>query len=100
MSTIVADEATLRRVVAEEIGRVLKPALAALGDLRGSQGASSGDALMTGEEVAGLLRIDRRSLRRMIREGEIPKPITIGDRCLRWRRSAIEEWLRVKESRS
>ena len=50
------------------------------------------DALMTAKDVAGLLNVDIRTLRRLRHLGDVPKPITVG-RVLRWRRRDIARWL-------
>ena len=50
----------------------------------------------TAEEVADLLRIDKRVLFRSLREGrlkDIPEPIRLGDRILRWRVPSLLAWL-------
>jgi excisionase family DNA binding protein len=50
------------------------------------------DALLTAKDVAGLLNVDIRTLRRLRHLGDVPKPITVG-RVLRWRRRDLDRWL-------
>ena len=52
--------------------------------------------LLTREEVAALLRVDARTLRRLELEGEVPPAITIGG-SKRWRRTTMERWLAARE---
>jgi excisionase family DNA binding protein len=52
--------------------------------------------LLTADEVAGLLRVDPRTLREMRNAGEFPKPMKVG-RSLRWRRRTVERFLAEAE---
>jgi excisionase family DNA binding protein len=52
--------------------------------------------LLTADEVAGLLRVDPRTLREMRNAGEFPKPMKVG-RSLRWRRRTVERFLAESE---
>lgn len=51
-----------------------------------------GDSLLTVADLARLLRLDERTVRRRRRDGSIPAAIDIGG-SLRWRRSEIDAWL-------
>jgi predicted DNA-binding transcriptional regulator AlpA len=53
------------------------------------------EKLLTPTDLAALLQIDERSLRRMRNAGEVPEPIEIG-KLPRWRRAAIARWLEKK----
>ncbi len=97
MSVVITDEAVLRRLVAEELERVLRPVLDMLAHQGGAPGAHGGDTLMTRAEVAQTMRVDARTLRRLVLEGAIPPPIRIGERTQRWRRSTIQAFLKRKE---
>ena len=99
MTTVVADEAVLRRLLREELHRAIQPVMDALGQHGAGQAAGRDDTFMTAEEVAELLRIDRRTLRRLELEGDMPRPIVIADRTKRWRRCVIEKWLHNLEQR-
>lgn len=55
------------------------------------------EQLLTREEVAALLRVHVRTLRRMALEGVIPPPIRIGERVIRWRRETLTTWLNAKD---
>lgn len=48
--------------------------------------------LLTAREVAGMLKISLKTLRRRILRGEFPEPIKLrGSR--RWRREQVQTWL-------
>ena len=49
-------------------------------------------SLLTASEVAALLQVDVRTLRRMRHERAFPRPARVG-RSLRWKRSVVERWL-------
>ena len=49
--------------------------------------------LLTGVEVAALLRTTRRQVSVMVRRGQLPAPLQIAGLGLRWRRPSIEEYL-------
>jgi len=49
--------------------------------------------LLTASEVARLLRVDRRTVRRMAVAGEIPAPVAVSAKRSRWRRTDIDAWL-------
>ena len=100
MSIIVTDDAALRALVAEEVDRAVAPVLAAIARLEATRGAGGGDGLLTADEVVELLRVDRRTLRRMVLAGEVPAPITIGARTIRWRRRSLEAWLSKLERKA
>jgi excisionase family DNA binding protein len=95
VSTIVVDEAMLRSIVAEEVSKAIGPVVAAL--QKQKKGAHEG--FMSSSELASILNVDLRTLRRLREAGDIPAPIIIGDRMLRWPRSVIETWIRKKEQR-
>lgn len=49
--------------------------------------------IYTPEEVAGSFRIDPRQLKKMRAEGRGPKPLFISPNVVRYRASAVEEYL-------
>lgn len=49
--------------------------------------------LLNVERVAGLLGVHPRSVWRMAQTGEIPRPIRLGERVVRWRLSDLREHL-------
>ena len=49
-------------------------------------------------EVLALLSVSRSTLNRWIREGAFPRPVKLGKRAVRWRRSDIEGWLKELQS--
>lgn len=52
--------------------------------------------LLTADDIARLVRADVRTVRRWVREGELPAPIRIGG-ALRWRRATIDKWLEERQ---
>ena len=85
----VLDEDTLRRILGEELDARLDRIRAA------TVPATANDApgLLTREQLAERLQLDVRTLRRLEREGAVPRPVRIGDRIARWRRADIDTWL-------
>ena len=100
MNVVVTDEATLRSLVAEEVKRALQPVLDALAHQRPTQGTNGAEPLLTRNDLLKLLKIDIRTLRRMVRAGEVPPPIILANRTHRWRRSTVESFLSKKEQRA
>ena len=49
--------------------------------------------LLTAKEVAGLLRVSPRHVDNLVKAGAMVAPVRLG-RCVRWRRDAVEEWIR------
>lgn len=49
--------------------------------------------LLTVEEVARLLDVSTRHLRRLADRNEFPQPIRLGG-CVRWHRAAVEQFLK------
>ncbi|TNE92530.1 MAG: DNA-binding protein [Deltaproteobacteria bacterium] len=52
--------------------------------------------LLTAEEVAQILRVKTRTVYDLVRNHELPA-LRLGDRCLRFRPSAIEAWLDARQ---
>ncbi|XZE20284.1 helix-turn-helix transcriptional regulator [Pirellulaceae bacterium SH449] len=48
--------------------------------------------LITIQEVASLLRLSVRSVRRLISRGDLSEPLKIG-RSVRWKKRTIQEWI-------
>jgi predicted DNA-binding transcriptional regulator AlpA len=86
----ILDEATARRLLGELLDEKLTPIIVAI-----EHTARPADAagLLDRKQLAAFLQIDERSLRRLEREGAIPRPARIGGRIDRWRRSDIDRWL-------
>lgn len=53
-------------------------------------------AVINVREVAELLGVNARTVWRMSQRGEIPAPIRLGDRVVRWRLSDLREHLERK----
>ena len=84
---VVTDTETLSRVVADAVAK----AMAEVRPVAVSPPvAPDPDALLTRDDVATLLKIDTRTLRRLEQEaGALPRPIVVGGRLVRWRHRDI-----------
>jgi predicted DNA-binding transcriptional regulator AlpA len=51
------------------------------------------EPLLTSQEVAALLRVDRSTLSRMRARGEGPPVVWVRPRMPRYLRSSVEQWL-------
>ena len=54
--------------------------------------------LVTKRQLARMLHLDPTTLDRWRREGKFPPAIVLTDQTLRWRLSAVEEWLEAREA--
>jgi excisionase family DNA binding protein len=88
---IVTDETTLSRIVAEAVAREVRTLRDSMKGMFESQVPETG--LMDPRQLAKYLDVNERTLRRMIRAGEVPAAVRIGTKILRWRRDAIDHWL-------
>lgn len=50
-------------------------------------------ALLTKEEVAKKLQLSVRTIYRMAQGGEMPAPVTVGSRVVRWRSDILDDWI-------
>jgi predicted DNA-binding transcriptional regulator AlpA len=84
------DEAATRRILAELLTERLTPLVAAI-----ERATRTPDArgLLDRDQLAAYLQVDVRTLRRLEREGAIPRPARIGGRIDRWRQGDIDAWL-------
>ena len=81
------DAETLSRLVRDAVAKAVADALAAVVP---SSVVPDPQALLTRQEVATLLRIDSRTLRRLEQEpGALPRSIVVADRIVRWRHRDI-----------
>ena len=46
-----------------------------------------------------LLKISRATIYRMIHDNDLPKPLRLGNRSTRWRKSDIEKFLSIKAAK-
>ena len=53
----------------------------------------AGQDLLTKREVARLLRVSVRTLERHVALGKFLPPIRFSERCIRWRRKDIDDYL-------
>lgn len=51
--------------------------------------------LLTTAQVAAMLQVSLRTVRRHIAEGKMPDPIYVGARAPRWDRAQIMDWLKA-----
>jgi predicted DNA-binding transcriptional regulator AlpA len=51
------------------------------------------DPLLTGNEVDATLGIKKTKRYELLKAGLLPKPVYLGARCARWRKSAIEGYI-------
>ncbi len=51
------------------------------------------ERLLNERQVAELVGVSRSTLRRMVLANEFPRPIRIGKRAIRWRKSEVLEWM-------
>jgi predicted DNA-binding transcriptional regulator AlpA len=51
------------------------------------------DPLLTGNEVDATLGIKKTKRYELLKAGLLPKPVYLGARCVRWRKSAIEGYI-------
>lgn len=87
----VLDEATLRRIIGEELDSRFAPILAAIKSIAAP--AKAADDLLSREDVAALLGIGSRTLRRMELAELLPPPIRASQRAVWWPRSVIKAWM-------
>ena len=55
--------------------------------------AKAGRLLLNVKELADALGVSERLVWRLRREGQLPPPIRLGSRVIRWDRRAIEKWI-------
>lgn len=55
--------------------------------------SASASGLLTRDQLAMELGVSVNTLRSLVRNGEIPHPIRLGKRLLRWRRADVERAL-------
>ncbi len=79
-----ADE--LRALLAEVVGRGLEPLALRLRSPEMPRAPAPVSGLMTAKDVAAVVRLSVRELRRLVREGHFPAPVKLGTRSIRWRR--------------
>jgi prophage regulatory protein len=57
------------------------------------------DRLIRIKELKKLIGLSNATIYRLIRNGTFPKQIHLSDKCVAWRLSAIEAWIREKQSK-
>lgn len=92
-------ENALREAVREAVVEALDSRLKDVLDLRaGRPPEEQTEQLLTRAEVAEMLHVDPRSIRRLVLGGEIPAPFQVGSRP-RWRCNTLATWIAAEESR-
>jgi predicted DNA-binding transcriptional regulator AlpA len=91
-AVIVTDEAALRRVIADEVAKGVQPLQAEVASIRADLKAPA-SAMLDLDGVARYLSLNTRTVRRMIRLGQIPEGARIGSKVLRWRLADLDRWL-------
>jgi len=59
---------------------------------------NSPDRILRIKTVLGRTGLSRSTLYRKIQQGTFPKQLRISDRCMGWRESAVEAWMRSPTS--
>lgn len=57
--------------------------------------SSSTPDLLTVAQVAALLQVGVRTVRRHVAAGQLPEPICVGKRTQRWDRAQLMAWLKA-----
>lgn len=84
---VVTDEGTLRSIIADEVAKAMSRLC---GVTPQSEEAADPERLVTPAELAELLAVSPRTLRRLMQEpGAIPPAIMISGRMPRWRLSEV-----------
>ena len=51
------------------------------------------DKLLTLKEVIPLVTMKRSWILQQVKDGNFPKPVRLGPRCVRWRKREVLEWI-------
>lgn len=52
------------------------------------------DKLLTLKEVIPLVTMKRSWILQQVKDGNFPKPVRLGPRCVRWRKREVLEWIK------
>jgi len=88
----VLDETTIRKIVSEELASQLDPLWAALKRIDAQ--VPEDDGPLSPKDLAALLGIGSRTLRRMLLAGLLPEPIRASKRAMWWPRDVIKDWMK------
>jgi len=58
------------------------------------------EAYLTAAELAELLRVTTKTVRNMVADGRLPKPIHLGTTTRRWDAAEVREWIARGKSES
>lgn len=53
------------------------------------------ESLLTAREVAKLAKVSERTVWQWLRDARIPAAVRCGSRCVRWRASDVDRWMRT-----
>lgn len=56
------------------------------------------DQLMRRKEVEKMIGASRSSIYLWMQRGIFPRPVRVGLKSVRWRRSAVEGWIKAQEA--
>ena len=56
------------------------------------------ETLLTREQVENRYGLSPNCLRKLVKQGDFPRPIQIGQKLLRWRLSTIDEFIASKDA--
>lgn len=60
----------------------------------------SENQLLRRQEVEALVRLSTSSVYRLMRAGQFPEPMRVGQRAVRWRKSEIDQYLAERDRAS
>jgi len=55
------------------------------------------DPMISLEDVSAMLAVSKRTISRLIKEGDFPEPYRISAAVLRWKKSVVLEWLKTRQ---
>lgn len=88
---IVMDETALRRILAEEIARQLDPVRDSLSRLTPTN--IPDESPLSASDLAAMLGVSKRTLRRMLLAGDLPAPVRASQRATWWSRGIVTNWI-------
>jgi predicted DNA-binding transcriptional regulator AlpA len=56
------------------------------------------DPMIGLEEISTLMSVSKRTISRLIKEGDFPQPYRISASVLRWKKSVVLEWLNSRQA--
>jgi predicted DNA-binding transcriptional regulator AlpA len=56
------------------------------------------DPMIGLDDVSAMLAVSKRTISRLIKEGDFPEPYRISMAVLRWKKSVVLEWLKTRQA--